>query len=110
MRFGFVGPSYKAPSPLVSAEELINFYLEKSGVENARSPLALIGTPGLSLFQKLGAGLPSVRGLETFSGRTFAVAGTHLFELTAAGITDYGANPPTANNNIVDDGLPVTMV
>lgn len=109
MRFGFVGPSYKSASPLVSAEECINFYLEESETPNANSPLSLLGTPGLSLFANLGNALPSVRGSGTFSGRTFQVAGTHLFELTASGITDYGDNS-TPNNNMVDDGLTVTMV
>ncbi|MCU1338844.1 MAG: hypothetical protein JWO19_4425 [Bryobacterales bacterium] len=115
MRFGFVGPSYKSASPLVSAEELINWYVEQAESPNSRTAFALLPTPGLALFANLslvaGVQLPSVRWLDAFSGRTFAVAGTHLFELNANGtVTDYGGNPATANNNIVDDGLPVTVV
>jgi hypothetical protein len=37
------------------------------------------------------------------------VAGTHLLEWTSTGIVDYGSNS-TANNNMLDDGLPATMV
>lgn len=114
MRFGFLGSSYRSPSPLVSAEELINWYLEQAESPDSRTPGLLLPTPGLSLFANLstiaGTPLSSVRGIETFNGRTFAVAGTHLFELLGPGVvTDYGANT-VANNNIVDDGLPVTMV
>jgi hypothetical protein len=112
MRFGFCGPAYQAPSPLGDAEALINFYLEQMESPNARTPFLLIGTPGLSIFANLsavaGVALPSVRGIETFSNRTFAVAGTHLFELTQSGAIDYGGFG--GNNNIIDDGLPVTMV
>jgi hypothetical protein len=66
-------------------------------------------TSGLSLFANLGAGLPSVRGFYAVSGRLFAVAGTHLLELTAAGaVIDYGGSA-TPNNQIVDDGLPAII-
>src|SRR5579863_3906653 len=113
MRFGFVGPSYRAASPLVSAEDLINWYVEQAESPNSRTAFSLLPTPGVSLFANLslaaGVQLPSVRGLETFSGRTFAVAGTHLFELTSGGgVIDYGGFG--GSNFIVDDGLPVTMV
>lgn len=107
-RFGFVGPAYAVASPLGDNEQLINWKAQKLESPNARSSYLLLPTPGLSLFQNLGA-FPSVRGSGTFSGRTFEVAGTHLFELTANGFIDYGG-AGTANNNILDDGLPVTMV
>jgi len=107
MRFGFVGPAYQAPSPLGDAEQLINWKVMKLESANSRTPYLLVPTPGLSLFANLGAGLPSVRGEFTTQGRTFVVAGTHLFELTASGFTDYGGFG--GNNFIVDDGLPVTM-
>lgn len=111
-RFGFVGPASLLASPLANCEVLENFKVQKTESPNARVPYFLIGTPGLSLFQdlskNLSSALPSVRGSNTFSGRTFKVAGTHLFELTANGFTDYGA--AGGNNNMVDDGLPVTMV
>jgi hypothetical protein len=115
MRFGFVGPGYASPSPLADNEALINWRAQKTESPNARTAYILLPTPGLALFTDLsvvaGAALPSVRGADTFQNRTFFVAGTHLFEVQADGsVTDYGGNPGTANNNIVDDGLPVTMV
>jgi len=114
MRFGFVGPAYASPSPLADAEALINWRPQKVESPNARTAYILLPTPGLLLFANLSAAvgvqLPSVRGLYTTQGRTFAVAGTHLVELTAnGGVTDYGDNTH-ANNNILDDGLPATMV
>jgi hypothetical protein len=86
----------------------VNFYPEQVESPNARTAWALLPTSGLSLIANLGAGLPSVRGFCTVSSRTFAVAGTHLLELTGSGVTDYGA--AGGNNNIVDDGLPATLV
>src|SRR5208337_2766685 len=109
MRFGFVGPAYASPSPLADAEALINWRPQKVESPNARVAYLLLPTSGLALFATLAPGLPSVRGLYTVSGRLFAVAGAHLFELTAAGgVTDYGG-AATPNNNILDDGLPATM-
>lgn len=108
-RFGFCGPAYASQSPLVANEQLINWYVEQAESPNSRTPFALLPTPGISLFAKLLAGLPSVRGSYITGGRCFAVSGTHLFELSATGaVTDYGA--AGGNNSIVDDGLPAIMV
>lgn len=110
MRFGFVGPAYASASPLVAAEQLINWRPQKVESPNARTGFLLLPTSGLSLFANLANGLPSVRGEWTGNGRAFAVAGTHLYELNAlGGVTDYGG-AGTANNNIVNDGLPATLV
>lgn len=109
MRFGFVGPSYQSASPLADAEQLINWFPERTESPNARTAYLFLPTSGLLLFATLKAGLPSVRGIYPISGRCFAVAGTHLFELNANGnVIDYG-DATVANNNIVDDGLPATI-
>lgn len=110
MRFGFVGPAYASASPLVAAEQLINWRPQKVESPNARTGYVLLPTSGLSLFVNLAAGLPSVRGEWTGNGRAFTIAGTHLYEVNAlGGRTDYGG-AGTANNNIVDDGLPASIV
>lgn len=111
MRFGFVGPAYASQSPLADAEALINWYVEQIESPNARTAFALFPSPGLSLFASFGSkvNFPSVRGSYTINSRTFKVSGTHLLELLGSGgFTDYGA--AGGNNNIVDDGLPATMV
>lgn len=108
MRFGWIGPDYTSISPLADAERLINWRALKVESVNSRTPYVLVGTSGLSLFANLG-NFPSVRGSITAQGRTFKVAGTHLLEIIGTGaVTDYGGTG--GNNNIVDDGLPVTMV
>lgn len=110
MRFGFCGPAYQPISPLASAEDLLNLYVEKNESPASRTQYSMYGTPGLNLFCTLLAGLSAVRGAYTVNGRCFFVAGTHLFEVSGSGaVTDYGGTG-TGNNNIVDDGLPVTMV
>lgn len=107
MRFGFVGPAYRSPSPLADAEALVNWYPQKVESPNARTAFVLLPTSGLSVFADLVVGPP--RGIYPVSGRVFVVAGSHLFELSATGaITDYGGTG-TLNNNIIDDGLPATM-
>jgi hypothetical protein len=107
MRFGFVGGIYQPQSPLADAELSINFYPEQVESQNGRTAWALYPTAGLSLFVTLPAGIP--RGFCTVSGRTFVVGGTTLYEVNGANqiIGTYG---PGANNNIVNDGLPVTMI
>jgi len=107
MRFGFVGPAYASPSPLADAEALINWFPQKTESPNARTAYLLLPTSGLSVFATMGG--PSVRGIYPTSGRLFAVSGTHLYELSATGnVIDYGG-AGTANNNMIDDGLPATM-
>lgn len=114
MRFDFCkGGDYRAASPLASALAMINWRSQPVEAQNGRVAYILLPTSGVSLFANLntaaGVNLPSVRGAYTASGRTFFVAGTHLFEVTSnGGIIDYGGTG-TANNNIIDDGLPVTM-
>src|SRR5437899_2411875 len=108
MRFGFVGGDDASQSPLANTERSINFYPERTESENARTGWMQLGTAGLSLLGTPAGNLPSERGFATVSGRTFSVAGTHLLEWTSSGITDYGGFG--GNNNIVDDGLPATMV
>jgi hypothetical protein len=108
-RFGFCGGSYQSEIPLADLQSSINFYPEATENPGSRTSMILLPTPGLSLYATLIG--PSVRGSYVINGRTFKVSGTHLYELGAGGVvTDYGGNPGTANNNIVDDGNPAVMV
>lgn len=45
--FGFVGPAYTAPDPYQARQILINYYLEVTKTPNAKTPTALLGSPGL---------------------------------------------------------------
>lgn len=109
--FGFVGPSYEAPSIYQDAQECINFRPEIDILkgEGQRGVVSLYPTPGLSskiTFQNA----QEVRGMRTVSGGTYlvAVVGQYVYVLTneltptlvgqlntssgRVGITDNGVN------------------
>ena len=111
MDFGFVGPSYEAPSIYQDAQECINFFPEIDPLKQAgeRGVVALYPTPGLTIKAVL-PNLQEVRGLRTLSGgeQMIAVCGPYVYVLTAnlvpavvgflnsssgkVGITDNGVN------------------
>ncbi|HZW05394.1 MAG TPA: hypothetical protein VFF58_00670 [Candidatus Nitrosotalea sp.] len=102
-RFGFVGPSYRSQSVNADCQLLMNLYVESVESGQGKGPLALYSTPGLALLYNLGQA--GIRGLITAQGRTFAVAGTVLWELLAP-----TANPNKINRGtVVSDGQPVSM-
>ena len=109
--FGFVGPSYEAPSIYQDAQECINFFAEVDPLKQAgeRGVVALYPTPGLTVKAVL-PNLQEVRGLRTLSGGTqmMAACGPYVYVLTenlvpavvgflnsssgTVGITDNGIN------------------
>lgn len=109
--FGFVGPSYEAPSIYQDAQECINFRCEidPTKAPGERGVVALYPTPGLTVVATL-FNDAEVRGLRTVSGGdyTVAVCGQYVYVLTAnltptivgelntstgiVGITDNGVN------------------
>lgn len=89
--WGFCGPTYVSQSPNVDDEDAMNCYCEQSGAPNAKTPIALLHTPGRKIFAQL-EGENAIPGLFTVNGRTFAAA-SHLYELNASGqiVANYGA-------------------
>jgi hypothetical protein len=90
--FPFCGPSYQAASVTVDCQRSINCYPEAAQEPGAKTPVALIGRPGLTLYGTLPFG--PVRALYAGNGRLFAVGGTHVYEINPATysvITDFGA-------------------
>lgn len=87
--FGFCGPTYVAASPVLNAERTINMFPEP-GIQTSKSPMSLIGRPGLSNFMTLPQS--PARALWAGNARMFAVGGTHFYELNPNGTvnTDYG--------------------
>jgi len=84
--FGFVGPSYEAPSIYQDAQECINFfpeidYLKEQGT---RGVVALYPTPGLTTKAIL-PNFQEVRGMRTLSGgnQMVAVCGPYVYVLTS---------------------------
>ena len=84
--FGFVGPSYEAPSIYQDAQECINFFpeIDPAKQQGERGVIALYPTPGLTVKAVL-PNLQEVRGLHTVSGgeQLIAVCGSYVYALTA---------------------------
>jgi hypothetical protein len=84
--FGFVGPSYEAPSIYQDAQECINFFPEIDPLKQpgTRGVVALYPTPGLTVKAVL-PNLQEVRGMHAVSGGTqmVAVCGPYVYVLTA---------------------------
>lgn len=45
--WGFVGPAYTAADPFQDRQVLVNMYLEVDKTQGAKTPTALLGSPGL---------------------------------------------------------------
>lgn len=80
--FGFVGPSYEAPSIYQNDQECINFFPEIDALKQPgqRGVVALYPTPGLILRSTLPPGL-EVRGMRTLSNGTqmVVVCGPYVY-------------------------------
>jgi hypothetical protein len=113
--FGFVGPSYEAPSIYQNAQECINWFPEIDPLKQPgdRGVVALYPTPGLSslvLFQNQ----EEVRGMVTLSGGDVmvAVCGPYVYAITSNFIpTMVGQlNSNTGRVGINDNGVNVYIV
>lgn len=84
--FGFVGPSYEAPSIYQDAQECINFFPEIDPLKQpgTRGVVALYPTPGLTTKVVL-PNQQEVRGMRTLSGGNtmIAVCGPYVYALTS---------------------------
>lgn len=81
--FGFVGPSYEAPSIYANCEECINWFVEKdpTKADGQRGQFSLYPTPGLVLKAQLPVG--EVRGMRAVQNGTvlLAIVGNVLYTL-----------------------------
>lgn len=83
--FGFVGGAYEAANPLQDNQRLINWFVETDQNQDAKTPMALLGCPGLSdLGQSAYTG--EVRCMWPLPGNTSAlvVIGANLLLMTVA--------------------------
>ena len=113
--FGFVGPSYEAPSIYQDAQECINFRAEIDPLKQPgqRGVVALYPTPGLTskiVFQNK----DQVRGMRTLSGNNYmvAVVGAYVYVMdsTFAPTMIGQLNSSTGRVGITDNGLNVYIV
>lgn len=112
--FGFVGPSYEAPSIYQDAQECINFFPEIDPLKQpgVRGVVALYPTPGLITQAVLNYG--EIRGLRTVSGgeQLVAVSGPYVYVLSSnLSPTIVGfLNTSTGRVGITDNGVNVYIV
>ena len=112
--FGFVGPSYEAPSIYQDAQECINFRAEVDPLKQPgdRGVVSLYPTPGLTTMIVLNPA--EVRGLRTVSGgqQMVAVCGAYVYVLSSnftPTIVGY-LNTSTGRVGITDNGVNVYIV
>ena len=112
--FGFVGPSYEAPSIYQDAQECINFFPEIDPLKQpgVRGVVALYPTPGLVTKAVLNYG--EIRGLRTVSGgqQLVAVSGPYVYVLSSnltPTIVGF-LNTSTGRVGITDNGINVYIV
>ena len=112
--FGFVGPSYEAPSIYQDAQECINFRPE---IDPLKQPgqngvIALYPTPGLTTKLVLDTG--EVRGMRTVSGGQYMVAvcssDVYVVDSTFTASHIGRLNTSTGIVGITDNGLNVYIV
>jgi len=113
--FGFVGPSYEAPSIYQDAQECINWFPEIDPLKQPgdRGVVALYPTPGLSslvLFQNQ----QEVRGMVTLSGGDVmvAVCGPYVYAINSSFVSTMVGqlNSTTGRVGITDNGVNVYIV
>lgn len=84
----FATNSYRSASLPISAQRAVNCYAEAEP-EDAKTPVAVLGAPGLLQFAICGSG--PVRGFTFMGGVCYVVSGARLYSLTSAGVaTDIG--------------------
>ena len=117
--FGFVGPSYEAPSIYQDAQECINFFPEIDPMkpQGERGVIALYPTAGL--IQRVGLANAPVRGMRALSGGKYlvAVAGSTVYSVDNSwnvaliGTLTTNTNPVSITDNIMTgDGLTAYIV
>lgn len=115
MDFGFVGPSYTAPSIYQDDQETINFFPEVDPLKQPgeRGVVALYPTPGLTL-KALLPNLQEVRGMRTVSGgaQMVVVCGPYVYAFTSNLVPSVIGllNSSSGRVTITDNGINVYIV
>lgn len=88
---GFIGPAYTGRSSYWDGQDLVNLFPVKDDA-GGKSPVALVGTPGMVAWATLSATGGQVRGLLVGGdGNLYAVCGPGFYQVTSAGaVTNLG--------------------
>lgn len=105
--------SAKGRSLSLTAELLVNMYAE-AAPDGARSKVAAIGCPGLSLFSSIGTGFGDyIRGLYYVTGNQtlWCVVGLTLYKISSAGTaTNIGTIGGYGRVSMADNGVELVIV
>ena len=82
MQIQFATQSYKHPSLPLSAQRCSNFYAERQPAD-AKSQIAVLGVPGLTLLQAVGTG--PIRGMHVMNSVLYVVSGGNLYSVPKTG-------------------------
>lgn len=80
----FAAQAYQARSTQLIAQECVNAFVETSPKE-AKSQVPIFGTPGLSVFSRLGRG--PINGLWVMGTLLYSLSGGALYSITSEGIS-----------------------
>jgi hypothetical protein len=102
VRIQFGSQSYQHTSLPLSAQEMVNCYLEPAP-PGSKSLAATTGCYGITAISTIGTG--AVRGVLSLNNRLFVVSGSALYEVTSSGVaTELGSIPGTGRVRIEGDG------
>lgn len=97
---GFVGPTYQARSPNLSAQRCVNLVVHTTQAQEEHAKVSYTLAPGL--IQRWNLGTAPIRGLYAQDGRAWVVMGASLYEV----FRDYSS---TLIGDVGTDGLPVSI-
>lgn len=107
----FVGGAYQSSSLRLDAQRCVNLFPELGG-PTSKTPMALRGTPGLSLFVDLAVSGAGRVLYQSSIGRLFAVVGSELLEISSAGVVTSRGTLGTSFGKVVmaDNGTQLMLV
>lgn len=86
MNISFATQSYRHPSLPLSAQQVVNAYAEHQPAD-AKSQIAVLGVPGLTLFGPAGTG--PIRGMHMLGSVLYVVSGKELYSVGNTGVSTW---------------------
>jgi hypothetical protein len=106
-QIAFSTQSYLHRSLPVSAQRCVNLYSEAQP-QDAKTPVALLGTPGLVSFATPGSG--PIRGLATMDGLLYAVSGAGVYKIASDGTATLLGSMSTSTGTVSMDASASQLV